>query len=119
MEFCSMDVFRAIRKFVGTFLDVDGSFQHTGAYLIACILVKAYLREGLIDEIILMVQGKTYNQIIDYVLVPLSCSFCPSLDILSVFVHPVLKIRYRDERILKLTFQCKNLLKTCKRMRES
>jgi hypothetical protein len=57
LEFWSMDVFRAICDSVNTFLEANDNFMHSKSYSIPYTLIEVNMREGLENEISLVVRG--------------------------------------------------------------
>jgi hypothetical protein len=76
LQFWSLDYFKAIRNFLGDFLEADLSFEETKQRKIARILVNLNVREGLGEEIDLSWGSFTHTQLLDYENVPFRCRRC-------------------------------------------
>jgi hypothetical protein len=60
-------------EFLGTFLDTDMSFLASDECVVAHILVQINLREGLAEDMELVLEGKVFKHKLDYEGIPFLC----------------------------------------------
>jgi hypothetical protein len=61
---------------LGSYIEVDMSFEETGHMTVAWILVRLNLRPGLLQEITIESAAGTFVQILDYEGIPFRCHRC-------------------------------------------
>jgi hypothetical protein len=76
MQFWNTHRFAAIGNLLGSYLEVDMSFEDTGYMTVARILVKINLRKGLLQEITIDSAAGTFVQTLDYEGIPFRCHRC-------------------------------------------
>eukprot|EP01018_Ginkgo_biloba_P022058 Gb_03022 [translate_table: standard] len=77
LPFASKEVgFKEIGNALGSFVEEDMLFQHTGSMTIARIFVSLDLREGLAKNMVLQKGTHSFVQTLDYVGVPFRCNRC-------------------------------------------
>ena len=78
-----MDIFSRIGSLLGSFISVDMSFIALRHMSVARILVDIDVRDGLLVEMDIEVDGVHFNQNIDYSSLPFHCNKCHSFENLA------------------------------------
>jgi hypothetical protein len=76
VDFWSREIFSKIGNTMGTLLDVDMSFLASYDYVVACIFILETLREGLAEDMELVLGGNIFKQWLEYKGVPFRCRRC-------------------------------------------
>jgi len=76
LQYWSEDIFRRIGNAIGSFMDYDKSYQHTGMMAYARLLINLDTRGGLQEYITIEWRDTARKQIIDYEGIPYRCQRC-------------------------------------------
>ena len=75
-ELWSLDFFKLVRNSLGTFLEVDLSFLHSGVCCLGKNLVLLDISKGLVADLMISKGNIRFKQPLDYVGVPFKCLRC-------------------------------------------
>lgn len=76
LQYWSEDIFRRIGNAIGSFMDYDKSYQHTGMMAYVRILINLDTRGGLQEFITIQWRDTACKKIIDYEGIPYCCRRC-------------------------------------------
>ena len=75
-EYWPLDFFKLVGNSLGTFLEADLSFLHSGVYCLGKILVLIDISKGLVADLLISKGNSSFKQPLDYVGIPFTCITC-------------------------------------------